>query len=81
MPLEGRNDYIDCIRSSEQAKIKRGFSVNTKVNDLNLQEISLVSQRLVYDQIASSEIKLHEYPITNEMVKHCQQSHKRYQNY
>ena len=66
---------ITSIASSGQATIERGFSVNTEVNDVNLQEVSLVSQRLVYDQIASSGVKLHEYPISKEMVKHCQQSH------
>ena len=48
---------------------------------MNLHEISLVSQRLVYDQIASSKVKLHEYPISKEMVKYCQQFQKRYQHY
>ena len=46
-----------------------------------MQEISLVLQTLVYDQISSSEVKLHEYPISKEMAKHCQQFHKRYQHY
>ena len=38
-------------------------------------------QRLVYEQISSSGVKLHEYPIIKEMVKHCHQFPKRYQNY
>ena len=62
---------ITSIASSGWATMERGFSVK-EVNDVNLHEISLVSPRLVYDQIASSKVKLHEYPISKEMVKYCQ---------
>ena len=72
MPLD--NDNFNCIIWASNNRFRWdlvGFSVNAEVNDVNLQEISLVSQRLVYDQIASSEVKLHEYPISKEMLKHC----------
>ena len=49
------------ILSHGQSSIERGFLVNKKILDKNLQEKSLISQRLIYDHFASESIALHEY--------------------
>ena len=49
------------ILSHWQSSIERGFLVNKKILDKNLQEKSLISQRLIYDHFASESIALHEY--------------------
>ena len=49
------------ILSHGQSSIERGFLINKKISDNNLQEKSLISQRLIYDHFASESIALHEY--------------------
>ena len=46
-----------------QNSIERGFSVNKKISDNNLQEKSLISQCLIYDHFTSENIVLREYVI------------------
>ena len=69
---------IICTMSHGQACIERGFSVNTEVLDPNMEELSLKSQRLVYDQILASEVKVHELKINKDLVKECKLAHRRY---
>ena len=69
---------IICSMSHGQACIERGFSVNTEVLDPNMEELSLKSQRLIYDQILASEVKVHELKITKDLVKECKLAHRRY---
>ena len=69
---------IICSMSHGQACIERGFSVNTEVLDPNMEEHSLKSQRLVYDQILASEVKVHELKITKDLVKECKLAHRCY---
>ena len=67
------------ILSHEQSNIKRGFSINKEVLEHNLQEKSLSSQRLIYDTIHSSDVKLHEYEETSDRRKSCKRACQRYQ--
>ena len=69
---------IICSMSHGQACIERGFSVNTEVLDSNMEELSLKSQRLVYDQILASEVKVHELKINKDLVKECKLAYRRY---
>ena len=57
---------IICSMSHGQACIERGFSVNTEVLDPNMEELSLKSQRFVYDQILASEVKVHKLKINKD---------------
>lgn len=72
---------ITSVTSTGQATIERGFSVNKEVVDTNMQELSLVSQRIIYDQIKANGVKLQEYKISSDMLKACAQSHKKYERY
>ena len=65
--------------SHGQAAAERGFSVNREIIVENLQQKSLISQRLVYGYItvkyASS---LYEYAIPNAFLLECKSSHAKY---
>ena len=44
----------------------------------NLQKVSLVSQRIVYDYFFSTEKTLSEFQISNELIKSCKLAHTQY---
>ena len=75
--LSGEDQYKDLwlicklvfILSHGQSNIERGFSVNKEVLDDNMTEKSIVSQRLVYDTLASSNVKVHEFEVSQELRK------------
>ena len=47
------------LLSHGQATIERGFSVNQEVQEVNMEELSLISQRMVYDEVSSLNVKVH----------------------
>ena len=65
------------VLSHGQSHIERGFSVNKEVLQHNMQEKSLISQRLIYDSIQSRDLKLHESVITTDLRKSCKLAHQR----
>ena len=67
--------------SHSQASVERGFSINKHIIDLNLQEMSLVTQRLVYDTVKSTGITVEDFPITPKLGKSCASAHKKYTMY
>lgn len=67
-----------CVLSHGQAPIERGFNVNKEVQVENLMKESLISQRIVYDQLRSSESKIHEIPIPRQLILSCKSAHQRY---
>ena len=60
-----------------QSYTERGFSVNNKISDVNMQEDALISQRLVYDCLLKSEREVWEFPITPELRKSCKLAHQK----
>lgn len=58
--------------------MERGFSVNKELLVENLEKLSLVNQRIVYDHMTSSELKLSEFVISKELLKNCKLAHSRY---
>ena len=44
-----------------QAELDCGFSVNLKVLNENMQELSLVSQQMLYDHVTSNNVTIHEF--------------------
>ena len=66
------------ILSHEQASTERGFNVNGEVLIENLAEESMISQRLVYDQLKVTEKKMHEIMIPRELVVSCKGARQRY---
>ena len=66
------------ILSRGQSSSERGFSVNKEILDNNLQERSLISQRLVYDHFTSENISFYEYVIPQVLKKSCKLANGRY---
>ena len=59
------------VLSHGQSAIERGFSVNKQLLVENLQEKSLISQRIVYDHINSHDIVIRQYELPNDLLKSC----------
>ena len=66
------------VLSHGQSAVKRGFSNNKELVVENLQEKSLVSQRMVYDHISSNKINIHEYEFPSDLLKSCKLSDRHY---
>ena len=66
------------ILSHEQSSIELGFSINKEILDNNLQEKSLISQRLIYGHFTSENTVLHEYGIPQALKKSCELANRRY---
>ena len=64
--------------SHGQSAVERGFSINKKLLVDNLQEKSLVSQRMVYDHIKSNKITIHGYELPSDLLKSCKLSNRCY---
>ena len=67
------------IISHGQAQTERGFSINKQVTDVNMEEDSLIAQRLIYDSIKRSGSAAGEFPITKDLRKSCKLSRSRMQ--
>ena len=61
-----------------QSYTERGFSVNKLVSDTNMEDDSLIAQRLVYDFVKLCDKDLFEYTISAELRKSCKLSHQRW---
>ena len=67
------------ILSHGQAAVEKGFSVNKEILVKNLQQKSLISQRMVYDYMTVKHASsLHEYTIRNSLILKCKSSHAKY---
>ena len=66
------------VLSHGQSAVERGFSINKELLVENLQEKSLVSQRMVYDHTSSNKINIHEYELPSDLLKSCKLSNRRY---
>ena len=66
------------VLSHGQSFTERGFSINREVLDVNMQEKSLTSQRIVYDTLQDSDQKIHEINITQDLRKHCRLAYQKY---
>ena len=66
------------ILSHGQSLTEKGFSINCKVIEHNIQEKSLTPQRLVYDAIRNGGSQLSVFQITPALRKSCLLSCQRY---
>ena len=66
------------VLSHGQNFIKGGFSINKQLMDTNMKEKSLVTQRIVYDQITSASIGVRSFIITPELWKSSVLASQRY---
>ena len=64
--------------SHRQAAVERGFSVNKELLVENLQQLSLVSQRIVSNYLTDFGKSIIKVPLTNTFLKSCQLAHSRY---
>ena len=86
--MHGNPKYKNCWEvfkliftlSHGQASVERGFSINKELLTENLQEVSIVSQRTVYDYMMELGKPVHEIPLTNDLIKSCKLAHSRYSN-
>ena len=69
---------IICVLSHCQSAVERRFSINKELLVENLQEKSLVSQRMVYDHINSNKINIYEYELPSDLLKSCKLSDRHY---
>ena len=67
--------------SHGQADIERGFSVNKELLIENMRQKSLVSQRIVCDQLSDYTNQLHEYKIEKKLFLSCKSARLRYENH
>ena len=59
--------------------VERGFSVNKEILVENLQQKSLISQRMVYDYMTVKHASsLFEYTIANSLILRCKSLHAKY---
>ena len=63
--------------SHRQATVERGFSVNANVSVENLQEESIVAQRIVHNRICEAGGML-EVPLSKELLTSVRCSHQKY---
>ena len=70
--------HIVFVLSHGKSVTERGFSINREVLDVNMQEKSLTSQRIVYDTLQHSDQKIHEIIITQDLRKHCLLAYQKY---
>ena len=67
------------VLSHGQSFTERGFFINKEVLDGNIQEKSLISQRIVYDTIQSCyDGKVLDFQVTPVLHKSCRQAHQKY---
>ena len=67
------------VLSCGQSFTERGFSINKEVLDDNMQEKSLISQRIVYGTIQSChDGKILDFQVTPELCKSCRLAHQKY---
>ena len=60
-----------------QSFTERGCSVNKEITDVNMQEVTLISQQLVYDHLLQSEKEVWEFPTTPELRKGCKLAYQK----
>ena len=60
-----------------QSYTERGFSINKKISDVNMQEDALISQRLVYDYLMKNEKEIWDFPITPDLRKSCKLAYQK----
>ena len=64
--------------SHGQVSVERGFSINKELLVENLEEESVVCQRMVYDHVSSIGKPINQIQITSAMMKSCKLAYSRY---
>ena len=66
------------VLSHGQIYVERGYSVNKEMLVENLEKISLINQRPIYDAIFADKIKLETMKLSPELMKNCELTSSHY---
>ena len=66
------------VLSHGQSQTERGFNINKEVLREILQELSLISQHIVYDHMKASGDDIANFVISKDLAKSCKGAHRRY---
>ena len=66
------------VLSHGQAAVERGLSVNNKVLNVNMHEISITSRKLIIDHMNSHSLLPQSFPITKSLLKSVRCSRQGY---
>ena len=64
-----------------QGGVERGFSVNKEILVENMQKESLISQRIVCDQLGCYRSNLEDYKIPRELLQRCKSAWRKYDEF
>ena len=70
-----------CCLSHGQAPVERGFSHNKNVLQVNMQEKSIISKRLIKDYLVVNKLKPHEVILTPGLMKQVSLARAKYSIY
>ena len=60
-----------------QSFTERGFSINKLTSDVNMEEESLIAQRVIYDALSSANADAATFPISKQMRESCKKARQR----
>ena len=66
------------VLSHGQAVIEHGSAENKEILSCKMGEYTLKAFRTVHDGVKHMECKIHDIPVSKELLKSCKQSHQRY---
>ena len=67
------------VISNGQEAMERGFSVNNKVYNVDMHEISVISRKKIIDHMNSHSLMPQSFPITKRLLKSVRWCQQRYQ--
>ena len=69
------------VLSHGQAVIEHGFAENKEILSCKMGEYTLRAIRTVHDGVKHMECKIHDIPVSKELLKSCKQSRQRYSSF
>ena len=66
------------VLSQWQAGLEFGFSVNLKVLDENMHDLSLLLLWMVYDHVTASDVNIHDLKAPKALIKEVKFVHQQY---
>ena len=69
---------MSLILSHGQGQVEHGFSANKLLLDVNIQNETLLAQRIVHDHMAGEKMKLHDFQMTKRLMKLVKDARKSY---
>lgn len=87
--LQGNEEFSDLwgvvkvilLLSHRQARVERDFSMNEDMLLTNMKKEALIGLKTVYDAMKSLDIKVHQFTVTDNILKSCHQAREKYDIY